>query len=152
MSKILERLSWLVTVRPYLTIAVVIIITVVLAAGATLRAPPTEGASVAFLPSGHAIVEATEDIDELFGESGDINIVTILFRGDALTPDGIAQMDGLLNEITSDPSVSALLVPADPRRRPFTFHKFRGTSHWSRIDHPTSNRRCTWHPGDQCRA
>ena len=124
MSKILERLSWLVTVRPYLTIAVVIIITVVLAAGATLRAPPTEGASVAFLPSGHAIVEATEDIDELFGESGDINIVTILFRGDALTPDGIAQMDGLLNEITSDPSVSALLVPADPVVAPSHFINF----------------------------
>ena len=33
MSQILERLSWLVTVRPYITLIVLLVITVVLAAG-----------------------------------------------------------------------------------------------------------------------
>ena len=40
MSKILEKMSWLVTARPYVTLLVILIITVLLAAGATQRAPP----------------------------------------------------------------------------------------------------------------
>ncbi len=111
MNQVLERMSWLVTARPWVTIIVLVIVTVVLAAGANLRAPPTEGASVAFLPPGHAIANATREIDEFFGDSGEISIVTIIFRGDALTPSGLTQMDGLLDEIVGDSGVSELLVP-----------------------------------------
>ena len=87
-------------------------ITVVLAAGAMRRAPPTEGADVAFLPPGHAIANATREIDELFGDSGEVSVVTILFRGEALTPVGLSQMTALIDNIASDPSVVDLLVPA----------------------------------------
>ena len=111
MNQVLEMMSRLVTARPWVTIVVLLIITVVLAAGANLRAPPTEGASVAFLPPDHAIVGATRDLDQLFGDAGEISMVTLLFRGDALTPDGLSQMDDLINEIVSEPSVSELLVP-----------------------------------------
>ncbi len=111
MSTILDRLSLVVTVCPWITIIVLLIVTVVLGYGATLRAPPTEGASVAFLPPGHAIANATHEIDEFFGDSGEISIVTLLFRGDAITPDGLAQMDALIGDIVNDPSVSELLVP-----------------------------------------
>ena len=52
MSPLLPRLSWLVTVRPWLTIAVLVVVTVVLAAGAGRRAPVVEGAALAFLPPG----------------------------------------------------------------------------------------------------
>ena len=114
MSRVLDRLSWLVTVRPYITLIILLIVTVVLAAGTTLRAPPTEGADVAFLPPGHAIANATREIDEFFGESNEISVVTLIFRGDALTPDGLSQMDALINEIVSDSSVSQLLAPGDP--------------------------------------
>ena len=114
MSNVLGTLSLLVTARPWVTVILVLVITVVLAAGASLRAPPTEGASVAFLPPGHAITEATEQIDELFSTSGEISIVTLIFRGPALTPEGFAQMDSLIGEIVSDPGVSELLVPIDP--------------------------------------
>ena len=110
MSTILDRLSLIVTVRPWITIIALLIVTVVLGFGSTLRAPPTEGASVAFLPPGHAIANATSEIDEFFGDSGEISIVTLLFRGGAITPDGLAQMDALIGEIVSDPSVSELLV------------------------------------------
>ena len=114
MSQVLNRLSWLVTVRPYVTLIVLLIITVVMAAGATLRAPPTENASVAFLPPGHAIANASREIDEFFGESGEVSIVTLIFRGDALTPQGLSQMDTLIDDNVKDPSVSELLVPVDP--------------------------------------
>ena len=113
MSRILGWLSRLVTARPYVTIAVLLAITVVLGAGATRRAPPTEGADVAFLPPGHAVAEAVSDIDELFGDSGDFRVATLLFRGEALTPGGLSQMDALVDAVVADPAVSGLLAPAN---------------------------------------
>ena len=113
-SRLLDRFSRLVTARPYITILVLLIVTVGLAAGATRRAPPVEGASVAFLPPGSAIATAVEELDEFFGESSDVNVVTLVFRGDALTPGGLSQMDALIGEIATDPSVGALLAPVDP--------------------------------------
>ena len=111
LGNILDKLSRLITVRPYVTLVVLLIVTVALASGTTLRAPPTEGANVAFLPPDHAIADVTREIEELFGDSGEISIVTLLFRGDAITPDGLAQMDALIGEIVSEPRVSELLVP-----------------------------------------
>ena len=107
-------MSWLVTVRPYITLIVLLIITAVLAHGASLRAEPTEGADVAFLPPGHPIANATQDIDELFGDSSEVSVVTLIFRGEALTPGGLTQMTSLVDEIVSDPGVGELLAPANP--------------------------------------
>ena len=114
MSNILDKLSWLITVRPYVTLVVLLIVTVALAGGSTLRAPPTEGARLEFLPPGHAIADATRDIKEFFGDSGEVNVVTLVFRGEALTPQGLSQMESLINDIVSDPSVSEWLLPFDP--------------------------------------
>ena len=114
MSRLLDRFSRLVTTRPYITLLVLLLITVGLAAGATRRAPPVEGASLAFLPPGSAIATAVDELDEFFGESGDLSVVTLVFRGEALTPGGLAQMDGLLDSILASPGVAELLAPADP--------------------------------------
>ena len=118
MTKILDTMSRLITARPYITLIALFILTVLLGYGATLRAPPTEGADVAFLPPGHPIATVTQEIDELFGESGEVRVVTLVFRGEALTPDGLAQMDGLVNSITGDPAVSGLLAPTNPVAAP----------------------------------
>ena len=114
MSKILDRLSWLVTVRPWVTVGVLIVITVAMAWGTTLRLPPTEGADVAFLPAGHPVATATQEVGELFGDSGDVRIATLIFRGDALTPEGLSQMDALIGQVVSEPGVEQLLTPVDP--------------------------------------
>ena len=114
MSNVLDKLSRLVTARPWLTLLVLLIVTVVLAMGTTQRLPPTEGASVAFLPPGHPIGTATQEIDEKFGESGAIVGVTLIFRGEALTPDGLSQMDGLLDEIVQTSGVVEFLAPVLP--------------------------------------
>ena len=114
MSNVLGWLSWLVTVRPYVTLIVLLVVTVLLAAGATLRVPPTEGADVAFLPPGHPVANATREISELFSDSGEVRIVTLLFRGEALTPCGLSQMAALIDDIVGDPSVGELLAPANP--------------------------------------
>ncbi len=120
MSKFLGWLSWLITVRPYLTLLVLLIITVVLAAGTARRAPPTEGADVAFLPPGHAIADATAEIEELFEDTADVSVVTLLFRGEALTPGGLSQMDSLIDSIAADPKVGELLAPGIPIAAPAT--------------------------------
>ena len=123
MSNVTGWLSWLVTARPYITLIILLIVTVVLAAGAGLRAPPTEGANLAYLPPGNAVRTAAEEIDRYFGDSSDVSTVTVIFRGDAITPEGLAQMDALANEVANDPMVSELLVPGDAIVAPSTMAK-----------------------------
>ena len=114
MSKILGWLRRMITNRPYLTLLSLLLITIVLGAGAARRVEPVEGASLAFLPPGSVIGNAAADLEEFFGDSGDVRVVTLVFRGDALTPGGVSQMDALLDNILSDPGVAGLLAPADP--------------------------------------
>ena len=111
MSKLLDTLSRVVTARPWFTILVVLIITVLLGLGADRRAPPPETADT--LPQGNAVAEAIHEIDELFSDSGEARVTTLLFRGEALTPDGLSQMDGLLNDIVTEPGVGELLTATD---------------------------------------
>ena len=113
MSRVLDRLSWLVTVRPYITIAILLVITVVLAMGAGRRAEVIEGAALAFLPPGNDVADAINEIDELFSESGDVRVVTLVFRGEAFTPDGLSQMDALMDWILGHPDIGGLLAPGD---------------------------------------
>ncbi len=112
MYNILGKLSWLVTVRPWITLFVLLILTVALGAGIGLREPPAATASA--LPEGSAITRAMAEIEDLFGDSGDVRVVTLLFRGNALTPEGLTQMASLLDDIANDPAVSDLLAPVDP--------------------------------------
>ena len=98
------------TVRPWVTLVVIAIVTLVLAAGLAQRAPVAE--NEAFLPRDSGVAKALEEIETLFGDS-DVVVVTLVFRGEVLTPDGLAQMDGLLGRIVSDPGVGELLPPVD---------------------------------------
>ena len=98
------------TVRPWATLVVIAIVTLVLAAGITQRAPVAD--NEVFLPGDSGIARALEEIETLFWDS-DVIVVTLVFRGEVLTPDGLAQMDGLLGRIVSDPGVGELLPPVD---------------------------------------
>ncbi len=113
-DRLLARFSRLVTARPWITVGALVLVTVLLAAGATRRAAPTEGDSATRLPPGNAVVAAVSEIDELFGDRSDVSIVTLVFRGEALTPSGLSQMDALLDDISSEPDVAALLAPTEP--------------------------------------
>ncbi len=112
MNEVLNLMSRIITARPYVTIGVLIIITIVLGAGASLRAEIDE--TDGYFPPNNPVVKALDDIDELFGESGEIVVVSLLFRGESLTPEGLSQMSGLIGEIASDPEVAVLLTPVDP--------------------------------------
>ncbi len=112
MNQVLNLMSRLITARPYVTIGVLVVITIVLGSGATLRAEIDE--TDGYFPPDNPVVKALGEIDELFGDSGEIVVITLLFRGDALTLEGLSQMSDLIDEIASDPEVAALFTPADP--------------------------------------
>ena len=70
------------------------------------------------------MAEALAKIDTLFGDSGETNVVTLLFRGEALTPGGLVEMDALIEEIASDQSVAQLLTETDPIISPSILIRF----------------------------
>ncbi len=121
MSNVLGRLSQFVVDRPWLTLFILLNITIFLAAGAVRRATPLD--TEAILPPGSAVAAALDEIEEFFGDSGDARVVTLVFRGSALTPGGLAQMDALINEILQDPDVASLLAPVDAVISPALFLK-----------------------------
>ena len=128
MSRILDALLRLVSVQPIATLAVLFLITIVLGAGIARLEP--EADPITFLPKDSPVAIANDKIEELFGSADDTITVTLLFRGDALTPDGLAQMNRTVREIEANPLVApqsaadtvspALLVGAALRTNDFT--------------------------------
>jgi predicted RND superfamily exporter protein len=112
MNRLLDFAGRLVTARPYVTIGALIAITIALGSGVLLRAELDE--TDGYFPRDSSTARALDEIDELFGESGDSSVVTLLFNGDALTPEGLRQMSDVIDEVASDPEIVALFTPTDP--------------------------------------
>ena len=112
MNQALSLMSRLIIARPYVTIGVLVVITIVLGAGGSLRAEIDE--TDGYFPPDNPVVRALDDIDELFSQSGEIVVISLLFRGEALTSEGLSQMSDLIDEIASDPEVAVLFTPIDP--------------------------------------
>ena len=110
MARVIDALTWLITVRPYATLAVLLVITVALGLG-ILRLEP-EADPIVFLPENSQVAKANAEIEELFSQGGHTVAVTLVFRGDALTPDGLAQIARTVGEIEADPLVAPLLAAA----------------------------------------
>jgi len=98
----------LVTAKPRVTLLALLVATVAIGAGVTRMAPAAE--NTAFLPDDSAVAQATETIDAHFGGKNDTTSATVLFRGDALTPAGLAQIDAVLSEASEHPDVAGLLA------------------------------------------
>ena len=111
MGRVLDAVSWVVTVRPVVTLAVVAAITVALGAGIPQRAPQAD--NEIFLSDGSDVAVALAKLEERFGESAETSSVTLLFRGDALTPEGLAQIDRVIERVTSDERVANVLAAGD---------------------------------------
>ena len=111
MGRVLDALSWLVTVRPVATLAVLAAITIALGAGIPQRAPQAN--NEIFLSDDSEVAVALSTIEALFGESAETVSVTLVFRGQALTPEGLAQIDGVIEGVTSDERVADVLAAGD---------------------------------------
>ena len=89
MGRVLDALSWLVTVRPLATLAVLAVITIALGAGMPQRAPQAD--NEIFLSDDSAVAPTPEALETLFGDSAETVSVTLIFRGDALTPEAMVE-------------------------------------------------------------
>ena len=116
MSRLLDGLSWLVTVRPRVTLAVLAAITVFLAAGIAFR-PPQADSSV-FLAEDSDVAVALGTIEERFGGAAQTVSATLLFRGEALTPDGLDQIDRAIQRVIEHPDISSVLSADAPVTSP----------------------------------
>ena len=121
MGKVLDWVSRAITARPWITLAVLVAVTVVLAAGFGQRASQAE--NEAFLPQDSDVARAMDEVETLFGDSADVKVTTLVFRGEALTPEGLVQMEELLAAIASDPKVASLLPPINAVFAPSLFLK-----------------------------
>ena len=111
MGRVLDGLSWLVTARPMVTLAVVAVITVALGAGIPQRAPQAD--NEIFLSDDSDVAVALAKLEALFGESAETASATVVFRGEALTPEGLAQIDHVIERVTSDPRVVDVLAAGE---------------------------------------
>ena len=108
MSKVLDALSWLVTVQPIATLLVLLLVTVALGAGFTRMAPLAP--SDVFLPEDSALATASGKIETIFGDPNPAITATMLFRGSPLTPEGLALIDRAVGEVEAHALVAPLLV------------------------------------------
>ena len=117
-SRPLDWLSRIATVRPAWTLAVLAVVTIVLGAGITRLAPQAD--STVFLPPDSEVAKALDSMEELFGRAQRATSATVIFRGDALAPDGLAQIDELLERVERDPRMEPALAPPEPFNAPTT--------------------------------
>ena len=118
MTRLLDVLSRSITARPIVTLVVLALVTVGLGAGFTRMAPQAD--TTAFLPEDSRVATANGKIQILFGDTEDTTTARLIFRGNALTPDGLSQIDGALAQITSDPGIAPVLALPNPVFAPTT--------------------------------
>ena len=108
MSKVLDALSWLVTVQPIVTLLVLLAVTVALGAGFTKLAP--QAPNTVFLPEDSAVATASGKIEVLFGDPTPTVTATMLFRGDPMTPGGLAEIYRIVGDVEGHALVAPLLA------------------------------------------
>ena len=120
-GRILDWASRIVTARPWITLAVFAVVTVVFVAGSGFRQPTAP--NDAFLPRDSDVARALEEVDNLFSENAGVKPVYIVARGELLRPQGLGQLDSLISAITADPDISGVLPPANAVFAPTEFFK-----------------------------
>ena len=88
------------------------LITAVLAYGTTLVGP--QAGNEAFLPADSEVAQAADTLGEAFPDSAGLRNITILHRGDFLTPEGLTQIDNVVTASVSEPAVRERLALTDP--------------------------------------
>ena len=112
MTRILDLYASAVTSRPRWALGVLLVVTVGLGVGSGLL---TEQADTSvFLPDDSEVSVAIGTLSESFPDSAGLTNVTIVHRGDALTPDGLAHIDDVTTAVVADPAVAERLALTDP--------------------------------------
>jgi uncharacterized protein len=112
MTKLFDRFASAVTSRPRTALAVLLVTTLGLAAGSGLLTPQADNS--VFLPDESDVAVATATLSEAFPDSAGLTNVTIIHRGDILTPAGLAQIDAVATAATADQQVAERLALSNP--------------------------------------
>ncbi len=112
MSRVLDRISGVIARRPRIALGILIVAVVVLSAGNGLRVE--QAGNEVFLPDGSDVAAASNELSERFPDSAGLVNVTVIHRGDVLTPDGLAQVDAVVDAAVADPEVAPRLALTNP--------------------------------------
>ena len=112
MKKIFDSIARLVVSRPKLALLSLAVVTAILAFGTTLLGP--QAGNDAFLPGDSDVAAASDTLAESFPDSAGLKNITILHRGDFLTPEGLAHIDTVVATAVSEPTVAERLALTDP--------------------------------------
>ena len=102
----------LVTDRPKVALGVLAAITAVLVFGVTLLLP--QAGNDAFLPEDSDVAQATTTLGDAFPDSAGLTNVNILHRGEFNTPEGLAQIDAVVQAAVAEPEIAERLAIVDP--------------------------------------
>ncbi len=112
MKTVFDSLARLVTAHPRAALGVLALSTAVLLFGNTLVGP--QAGNEAFLPADSEVAVAAETLGDAFPDSAGLTNVTVIHRGEFLTPDGLAQIDNVVAASVDQPGVSDRLALTDP--------------------------------------
>ena len=112
MEKFFAAIAGVVTRKPVLALVLLGLVTAALAAGMTQRA--SQAGNDVFLPAGSEVAEASDVLAESFPDTAGLLSITILHRGDFLTPDGLHQVDGVIARAVAVPGVQDRLALTNP--------------------------------------
>ncbi len=112
MKKLFYTFADLVTGRPRLALAGLALVTAALLFSMTLVGP--QAGNEAFLPNDSEVAAANETLSKAFPDSAGLTNITIIHRGDFLTPEGLAQIDRVISTAIAEPSVGERLALTDP--------------------------------------
>ncbi len=112
MNKLLDGFAAAVAGRPRFTLAALLIVTLGLAAGSGLMTEQAD--NTVFLPDDGEVSAALGTLSEEFPDSAGLTNVTIIHRGDVLTPAGLAQVDAVMSTVLAEPDVSERLALSNP--------------------------------------
>ncbi len=110
-KRFIDPFATAITGRPLTALAVLLVISVGLAVGSGLLTEQA-GNSV-FLPDDSDVADATATLSAEFPDSAGLTNVTIIHRGEVLTPTGLAHVDDVIAAATSIPEVAERLASAN---------------------------------------
>ena len=112
MKRVFQAFASAVTSRPKIALIVLAAVTAVLLFGATLLGP--QAGNDAFLPNDSDVAASTDTLAEAFPDSAGLTSITILHRGDFLTPAGLSQIDRVIASSVGESTVADRLALTDP--------------------------------------
>lgn len=112
MNTLFGSIAGVVTRKPVAALALLALVTIALASGMGLRLP--QAGNDVFLPAGSEVANASDTLSESFPDTADLSNITVLHRGEFLSPEGLNQIDNVIDAALADPGVQERLALTNP--------------------------------------